>query len=158
MKTVTRAGVFETNSSSTHSICIAKDKALILDKLPLDEEGVCRVYPGEFGWEEREYNDAATKASYCLTHVKSRPNYGLGTGSDEEMLLSAVIAQGTDAKQVLFVPQGQDYEGKDDWGYIDHQSIENDGGAGEPAFASGEILFNFIFNPASSLITDNDNH
>ena len=44
------------------------------------------------------------------------------------------------------------------WGYIDHQSIEGDGGAGEPAVESEGTLRNFIFNPKSSLETDNDNH
>jgi hypothetical protein len=39
-----RKGVFETNSSSTHSICIAKDDGLTIPKsLHFDF--------GEFGWE-----------------------------------------------------------------------------------------------------------
>ena len=41
-----------------------------------------------------------------------------------------------------------------DWSYIDHQSH----GTSNHAFESEEILKNFIFNPKSTLQTDNDNH
>lgn len=46
-----RNGVFETNSSSTHSICITKDPHA---KLP----GAIHFHVGCFGWEEDEVNPA----------------------------------------------------------------------------------------------------
>lgn len=150
---VIRHGLFETNSSSTHSISIS-DKAGVLDILPV-EAGVCKVYPGEFGWEEDTYHGAVIKASYCLTHAKSRPEYGLGDGERELQMLEEVIKENTGAEKVEFVPND---DGFHPWGYIDHQSIECDGGAGEPAFASKESLKSFIFNPDSWLKIDNDNH
>ena len=45
-----RKGTFETNSSSTHSIAISKDKV----NIPIG----CSInfYIGEYGWEENEYS------------------------------------------------------------------------------------------------------
>lgn len=157
---VTRHGVFETNSSSTHSIAIKGGK-YVLDKIPV-EDGVCRIYPGEYGWEEEEYYDAATKASYCLTHLWSAKEGQDGYKvtpekfASREAMLRDVIQKATGAEKVEFI-EGDD----DDYhkrGYIDHQSIEGDGGAGEPAWASEESLRDFIFNDNSVLRTDNDNH
>jgi hypothetical protein len=159
MNKVTRHGVFETNSSSTHSIAIQGGK-YVLDKLPV-EDGVCRVYPGEFGWEEEDYYDADTKASYCLTHAWSagdgRDGYKMSPEKAASRLdmLRDVIQKATGAEKVEFAESGDDFYKR---GYIDHQSIEGDGGAGEPAFASEESLRDFIFNPNSLLRTDNDNH
>ena len=150
---VIRQSIFETNSSSTHSICIA-DKSSIIDTLPIGPDGICRIYPGEFGWEEEIYHDAITKASYCLTHLKNRGLSDSDRLHREQMLLD-VIKNVTKAKRVEFMEYDDDYY---KWGYIDHQSIENNGGAGEPVFSSRESLYNFIFNPKSILVTDNDNH
>lgn len=162
---VIRVGVFETNSSSTHSICVRPQDCLGQDTLPVDALGTCRVYPGEFGWEEEEFDDAPTKASYCLTHLKnvrrnnddsSRFNHDLL--AYRERMLKEVIAEKTGAKLVVFVPGCEDEESREGWGYIDHQSIEYNGGACEPAWRSKEALSDFIFNRASILRTDNDNH
>lgn len=162
---VIRVGVFETNSSSTHSICVRPRDARGRDTLPVDALGTCRVYPGEFGWEVEEFDDAPTKASYCLTHLKNARNYRDGgdrfTGDllrYREQMLKEVIAEATGAKLVVFVQAGEDDDGHEGWGYIDHQSIEYKGGACEPAWQSKETLADFIFNRSSVLRTDNDNH
>lgn len=138
-----RVGVFETNSSSTHSITISESGDLT-DKL-LVENGVCEIYPGEFGWDVEEYNDATTKASYCLTWAKE-----YGSEKHEEMLKEA-IKEHTGAETVEFVPAVSEYY---QWGYIDHQSSD----VCQKAFGSREALKNFIFNHKSWLSTDNDNH
>ncbi len=46
---VTRNKVFETNSSSTHSLSIAGGEYKA-EAFPIDN-GICRVHPGEFGWD-----------------------------------------------------------------------------------------------------------
>jgi hypothetical protein len=149
----TRTGVFETNSSSTHSIVIAEDKSFVLDLLPV-EGGVCRVYAGEFEWEERRYNDAATKASYCLTYVKHIRDLTCATAY--EAVLEAVIRKETGAQVVEFIGIGMpDSEiSAMDWGLIDHQSSD----VCEEAFLTEAALRAFIFNRNSTLLTDNDNH
>lgn len=60
MKKQIRQGVFETNSSSTHSICIAKDTELIIPK-------ELHLEFGEFGWECNTLNSLQEKASYLYT-------------------------------------------------------------------------------------------
>jgi hypothetical protein len=141
--TTTRRGVFETNSSSTHSITIVPGD-FVPDTMPL-EDGVCVVYPGEFGWDEESLHDVATKASYALTYAK-------GSRNEQELLLmlTNVLRYQTGAAQVRFRKSNDYYE----WGYIDHQS--ND--IADEIFESAEVLRAFIFNPASCLHTDNDNH
>jgi hypothetical protein len=62
-----RIGMFETNSSSCHSIVIGCKTPN--QKLG-DENGVITIEPDEFGWEIETYDDARTKASYCLTYAK----------------------------------------------------------------------------------------
>lgn len=148
MKTVQRGPVFETNSSSTHSITIAGSSKHPRGTLRVDDQGVCRVHPGEFGWEWEEYSDAATKAAYCLTYAKS------GDHRDrEEMLRRAVLDEVAGCREVAFVPIGSEWH---PWGYIDHQSLDEHDVCG-PAFASEETLREFIFNTGSILRTGNDN-
>lgn len=146
METV-RHSVFETNSSSTHSISIASGD-YVPDIIYVDEEGICRIYPGEFGWEVESYYDAPTKASYCLTYVKT------GGGEDNEALLVRVLKEVTGAKEIQFEKTDFDYH---EWGYIDHQSHVGEGDACGKAFKSEQSLKDFIFNKKSELHTDNDN-
>ncbi len=150
---VTRRNVFETNSSSTHSITIAGGdyEPQGLDVSP-EHGSAVRIHPGEFGWEQATYRDAATKASYALTFAKQ-------TEDDAALeLLRRVIAAET-AAVVVFVQTGDEHH---PWGYIDHQSCESyDGeveGAAVEVFKSRDALRDFIFNPQSVLVTDNDNH
>lgn len=147
MKESIRNGVFETNSSSTHSISIRGGDYKPSEWTP-DSDGNIDVYPGEFGWEYEDYYDPMSKASYCLTYAA---NDGEGGNSELLTMLREVIAETTGAKSVTFCKSSCSYN---PWGYIDHQSD----GVCTPAFESKESLRDFIFNPASELHTDNDNH
>lgn len=64
MKRQIRRGVFETNSSSTHAICITKDNMYQIEK-HIDFRF------GEYGWEYREYDTPHEKASYLITAIFS---------------------------------------------------------------------------------------
>ena len=140
-----RRGVFEANSSSTHSISISSAHESY-DKLAVDDEGICRIFGNEFGWEQAVHNDAATKASYAMVWALD-----YGTAEDRAMLKKVVKAC-TDAKKVEFCKDnGDSYHPH---GYIDHQS----GHIGKAAFSSEEALADFLFNPRSFVETDNDNH
>ncbi len=149
MHKVTRRAMFETNSSSTHSITIVDGK--LDDKLPV-RDGICKVHAGSFGWEEMDYDDAATKASYCLTWAKDS-----SAPSNQLTMLEEVIKEVTGAKEVVFVPYSTGEDAWDEWGSIDHQSGPSEGGAGEGIFESKETLKNFIFCSQSKLYTGNDN-
>lgn len=137
-----RHSVFETNSSSTHSVSIASDSDGILESLYPNEKGILLLKGGEFGWEWEKYNDAETKANYCAVFAKD----------SEELteLLHNVIKEHTGAKEVKFLDEGN-------IGYIDHQSNFGEGGDALKVFDSPETLKNFIFNPRSWLFTGNDN-
>jgi len=67
MKTI-RQGVFETNSSSSHSLSIREGKWGQLELKPNDEEYI-EVEPGQFGWEIKWYDDQLSKLRYLLTMV-----------------------------------------------------------------------------------------
>jgi hypothetical protein len=128
-----RKSVFETNSSSTHSIHIDNKTMLMDTSLLPDEDGVITLTGGEFGWEWERYNDALTKANYASID---------SSGVSNESLIQAISEQ-TGARFVNI--------NHIDWVYIDHQS------QGLLREMNLEELKNWIFNPNSWLITGNDN-
>jgi hypothetical protein len=132
-----RSNVFETNSSSTHSISISDNLDGILETIVPNDNGIIILIGGEFGWEWEKYNDALTKANYCAV---DNPN-------NRDMLIK-VIKEHTGAKDVVIVVD-------ESWNssYIDHQS----GGTSNKIFETEETLKNFIFNPKCWLFTGNDN-
>jgi hypothetical protein len=129
-----RKKVFETNSSSSHSISISEDdKNFLLDYMIPDDTGTIELVGGEFGWEWERYTDAETKANY----------FALDNFNDREALqdLADIITEQTGAKRVLLNISG----------YIDHQSV------GTTRCLSKAQIKNFIFNKKSILYTGNDN-
>lgn len=145
-----RTGVFETNSSSCHSLSI-DDTDILLDYLIPNEYGEVTIEPGEFGWQWEKFNDAATKASYCLTGTQYVFH------KDEKLALSnlrEVIQEHTLCNQVNLIIPNDDYKSKS-YGYIDHQSAE-DGEMDDLLFDKTK-LHNFIFNKKSWLFLGNDN-
>ncbi len=140
-----RHGIFETNSSSSHSIVIAAGACK--DTLGVDPDGIVRIQGRDFGWEIDEYRDAMTKASYCLTYVKSNKL------TEQEAMLREVILEHTGAKDVEFIAPCPGAEWAE-WGSIDHQSSD----VCRDAFGSELTLRQFLFCGDSILRTDNDNH
>lgn len=146
-----RSSVFETNSSSSHSISISSTGAIDTTLIPNDD-GILLIGPGAnetgFGWEIASYYDAETKAVYAYLQA-------LYSKSQEYMnMLYKVILDQTGADEVIFTLS--DSFNDDNYGYIDHQSAIYETPF-EP-FDSEEDLKNFIFNKSSELQTDNDNH
>ena len=132
-----RIDIFETNSSSSHSISFnpwkpGKDGNTFLP----DENGNVYIHGGEFGWEWASYNDSVTKANYYLERYKDEP--------DRIELLKEVIEDYTGANVII-------NENTD--GYIDHQSFDTlELPANDP-----EALKDWLFNPDNWLYTGNDN-
>ncbi len=153
MTTQIRQAVFETNSSSTHSLSISSgDSTDLLSTLPLDEEGNVVLIGGQFGWGIEDYTDADIKANYAAIYVES----WAGEKSEEyREVLNSVIKQQTGCFSVVYDLNTSWEEGKDP-SYIDHQSVE--GGQLDYLFEDPELLRQFIFNPRSVLHTDNDNY
>ncbi len=157
-----RQNVFETNSSSTHSVSIAYgDKSHLIDIPKLDENGNINIESGEYGWEMCTYKgNVQDRLSYAATYAL---NYDYSYDDEEDdkkfnyennnlLLLTEVIKEYTGANEVIY-----DEDSDDGWsihGYIDHQSTDE----AATIFESKESLESFLFNPKSFFITDNDNH
>jgi hypothetical protein len=150
-----RNSVFETNSSSTHSISLS-DIPLnndVMQTLPIDENGVVTLRGGEYGWEQQTYDDAIDKANYALVYVMDWS----GERSEEfQKILKDVIIGQTGCSDVVFEGVKRSWSDNLDFGYIDHQSVEDNDL--HHLFEDSEKLRQFIFNPMSILETDNDNH
>lgn len=133
-----RVGVYETNSSSSHTISIASvDKQYVLDMslIPDESDGNIYLSGGEFGWAYEKFNDAETKANYCAEYANGKEY--------ETEILKEVIKKQTGAEEVIIKCSG----------YIDHQSYD----VAKELFDSEAKLRNFIFNLNSWLFTGNDN-
>ena len=142
--TKVRNNVFETNSSSCHSISVHSGNADMYQTLyPDHKEGVLTFTGGEFGWEFAKYHDAITKAEYLVTLFKVH-------GKSDQELFERVVLDHTGATRIEY-----DIKGEYDVAYIDHQSTED---PSKPIFhLTYETMKDFIFNPDSVLMTGNDN-
>jgi hypothetical protein len=142
MKTI-RQNCFETNSSSTHSLCIGTLENW--DTIIPNENNEVILEGGEFGWQWEKFNDALTKANYCAVAFLDSESY--------LEMLKEVIMEHTGCKEIVILAELDNYESPYD-SYIDHQSINE----AADSIYSKEDLRNFIFNPNSVLIIDHDNH
>jgi len=137
-----RKGVFETNSSSTHSIALGLE--MLLDTIkPNADNNIIFLTGGEFGWEWAKYNDALTKANYCAVDQKDNP--------DRLNMLKEVIREQTGCERVI-IDISNEYKDSN-FSYVDHQSAGTSGGY----FISKDKLRDFIFNKNSYLFIGNDN-
>lgn len=154
-----RNGVFETNSSSTHSVSISSGCA-VYDTLVPDDDGNIVLTGGQFGWEWETYTDPQTKANYAAVYCSETTESTFERAAKYMEMLIKVIKEHTGAKNVVF-NLTTDWEEARKLGvetsYIDHQSAIYEGGDCDFAFKDEETLKNFLFNPASKLETGNDN-
>ncbi len=161
-----RYGIFETNSSSTHSISI-NNNHLVSSLLLENDEGDIESSGGKFGCEIRTIHNQQLKLDYIVTYLCSRYKSEIldkDTVDDEVERIKASLEQDDDFKNLKEVIR--DYCGTElsikknsdnDWyplGYIDHQSIN----VADKVFKSKQNIASFIFNPQSVLHLDNDNH
>lgn len=137
-----RKGVFETNSSSTHTVCVSgdlrTDYRYYVDNLLLTDPETNEQYIpgrfGEFGWERRHYKDFETKLSYLLTMAAVTNELYHDRKLTEEIFLESQDFKDINEAVVNSVNYpirmiadsfiSTDYGIKID-GYIDHQSCED---------------------------------
>jgi hypothetical protein len=132
-----RIDIFETNSSSSHSISFnpwksGKDGNTFVP----DENGNIYIQGGEFGWDWNSFNDSETKANYYLERYKDQP--------ERIELLKKVVEEYTGANVII---------SEDTDGYIDHQSFDTL----DLPYGNSEALKDWLFNPDNWLYTGNDN-
>lgn len=156
-----RHSVFETNSSSTHSISISRNTKTLVSLPTL--HGEVHIGFGEFGWEQEKHYDAATKAAYIATYIfnnLSPSHNGESIPKRIRKMFEDVIKTQTGAKKVVYDKYDDRPDAYDAYGYIDHQSTDGyvDPIPAEVALKDAESLRMFLFNPDSYVETDNDNH
>lgn len=174
-----RGKMFETNSSSMHSITVGEyceDDMMDSKSLRPDPNGVIELSGGEFAWSGGAQHDALTKANYLAVWVKQ---YSPHRERDRKVLVD-IIKKQTGAKRVEFsFTTGWDNQFLSTHAYIDHQSedvagelfnykikkngydpktfediYEKTGMTKEQAI---ERIRQFLFNPKSILTITNDN-
>ena len=165
---VIRKSVFETNSSSMHSIAVPKEYfngMVTKDYIPSSDAISNRVTLGDFQWADRIYNDATTKLSYALTQLYMQARHKLYDDgytyekvNDKVILktmkefdmykdIELIVKDETDQKLVIDID--------DRYAGIDHQSVCNDF---YKLLSDNNItLRQFIFDENISLIIDDDN-
>ena len=135
MKKIIRQNVFETNSSSTHSVSLGgNNKDFVLDTIYPDDNGIIHIDGGEYGWDNFKLNNAEDKASYVLTYFKY-----IDSSFDN---IKNIIIEHTGAKDLIF---------NDNDSYIDHQShdiLKED----------KDFIIDLIFNKNSFIFGGNDNN
>lgn len=155
-----RQGVFESNSSSSHSFTIDNYYQGI-DLPEGTEDWNSSISGGEFGWEYRKFNDFETKASYLWTLVcgvdfETSETY-LKTQYPDlyDSLLNLknnLIELGEKHHVVFLEPE------KDDWWYVDHGTehwesfVKKD-----PSLNTLDGLWNFLTNESVWVFLGNDN-
>jgi hypothetical protein len=153
MKTCIRRGVFETNSSSTHSICVATDS-------PLDIPKSIHFEFGEFGWESGKLKSISDKASYLYTGLVNNERED-DVNKIFDLLKSKGIAVTAD-KPKYETSSYEDRAGKVikythgvNTGYVDHSSELK---TFLDAICKDETqLMSFLFSDFSFILTGNDN-
>ena len=163
LKKVIRSGVLETNSSSSHSVCISrsKDKAKPGDgvwDLDLREDGVLYIPCADIGFGRNLF-----KSNKCL--MKLQYAYGLAYSCcpEKQYELTELVKRVTGAREVV-IEWVEDYKKKVDaqggllkdlyveTPEIDHQSLD----LYDEVFENEDTLKEFIFNPKSWLYGGSD--
>lgn len=158
-----RNGVFETNSSSAHSLAYGTGKIIrgggwglppdetdfsnpmyCLDEVPDKYKGYTFYeWLGEYGWDDKTLYSPQQKFSYLLTQIAK---------TSEELHESTeyyVLKEMMDNIGLNIEPSDEDEEG-----YIDHQSY---GIVDMSLFKTKEDLITYLFNDNIAIHIENDN-
>lgn len=144
MKTI-RPNVFETNSSSEHTICFPCASAC--ENLNPAPQTLAAHGEGEYGWGYDVLDTPYSLLDYWLVAIKD-------TGMDYEPEKRQAVIDYFATKQItLEIPESVDNM----IGYIDHQSVDSNCRLLAGFIDNPEALFKFVFCPETKIIIDNDN-
>lgn len=143
-----RKGVFETNSSSVHSLVIAND-GREPSEFKLNKNGEIEVDFGEFGKDYCLYTSQYDKLSYLITCLYYLSGYDIEDiyARSEFTEISDAVCKYTGATGIKILGEVEPS--------IDHQSIPYDGIEIIDVYDEDQII-NFIFNKYVSIKTDCD--
>lgn len=146
MKQQIRRNIFETNSSSTHSIVIGNNGQDIYKELPEKLE----FHGGEFGWEHETYYDTQSKANYLYTSI-------VWCGGEIDVddaidRIRKILAKWDIEAEFEKLNENGEFYG---WSYVDHGYENKD--LVKELITNEELLMNYLFSENSSVETGNDN-
>ncbi|MGN0005029.1 MAG: hypothetical protein ACI37Z_03565 [Candidatus Gastranaerophilaceae bacterium] len=155
MKITIRKGVFETNSSSTHAIAIARNK---VENYP--ESLTFKL--GDFAWDEEHYILPTEKASYLYTALATYYLYTDDTGKEKFMEAIENINKVLAKKGINCTFEHLDELYKESyevlWKYdatIDH--VDELADFIEDVLRTESRLLRYLFSFDSFILTGNDN-
>lgn len=150
MRLQIRTKVFETNSSSVHSLTF-DPSGLELNKMSMDKDGYILASFGEFGKNTETYSSQADKLSYLLTCLY----YSCAHFDAEEVvntygfsLIERALQKYTGCNGIRIIGDIEPY--------IDHQSIPENGDVDLINIWSEGAIIDFIFNKYVMLHTTCD--
>ena len=156
MKITVRNGVFETNSSSTHSVSIRKTPfTMYYNDIEVSEiDNKVHTELGQFGWGPEIFCDTSTRLSYLVTML-----YCTEVKYDESNIEETNGFKGIEDVVKNFCKcDGLVIENNVGDPYIDHQSCEDYHSINGCLDGRGLSIEEFICPPCGELIIDNDNH
>ena len=155
MKQKVRKSIFETNSSSTHSIVIGNNGEDIYAGLPKQLE----FHGDEFGWEHRLHTDTQTKADYLFTSLlymgKEHTPYEYMERIKEILAKWNIEATFDEIEEKRYDSGYVCYEVKDKFCYVDHGDGNKD--LVKALCEDEALLMNYLFSDGSYVETSNDN-
>ena len=157
-----RKNVFETNSSSCHSVSISQNKTGLSasNYYQTSPDGFLHTTMGEFGWGYDEFYDFGNKLKYALTMVEETEVGRFENSVPQKFYDSVGFHQIEDAVKKKIGCNGiliEPLKGYWTYGYIDHQSCEDYDSLQDFLDDYGVTIEDFLFNEDVVLIIDNDN-
>lgn len=163
MKKKARQSVFETNSSSVHSLSIRNIDSSDTIREYMQENGKTLNIEGDcFGWEFETYDTPAKKLSYVYTLACSYSwdEYLTMREFMKETLQSVGLEPiFEEMKECKYSADGDSFVEpiqRNSWDVcIDHAEYLKD--FANDIFSDGNLMLSFIFNKGSYILTGNDN-
>jgi hypothetical protein len=151
-----RNGVFETNSSSTHSICLDTGVSMRTIRETLQNRTRLVFRLDSFGWEVNHLILPAEKADYLYASI-------LDLYERDEVTQATVFITDTLAKYgieaVFEEPEWEEYNGR--WitfdAHVDHAGAHDHEEFVQLMLHSESSLMKYLFSSGSFVITANDN-
>lgn len=148
-----RRGTFETNSSSTHSICVTRSD----EKCEIPERLEINISDFEFGWEYEDYGTTEEKFAYLVMGIISGYEDNFLKVSQKLEKLIKIIGQWVKCVKIYGL-NVECYDGKmyyETDGYVDHANEMYE--LIDALLNDEEMLKRYLFSYESFILTGNDN-
>lgn len=147
-----RSAVFESNSSSSHSLTLGTGCLVSAPFSPQElRAGEVELAVGDYGWEWHRYCTAKAKLNYLLTQLTD------GKGADSAQALRESCEEFAILEQVVREHTGCALRVSKGEGGIDHQSARSEAAVGMELFNDAQALKAFLFDESACIQTGNDN-